>query len=206
MSSLAEPRRPRLVAQNRKLRHLRGIWLRNLSFAPTSLRTADDADLATSTNKLPVLRETGQLHPSRSSESLRKDSVRHDALRPQQKRRTSLSLAHVNPVARQKNLEMLFEGSVGDVFYSLHVDGDAEPVYISEVRERATVRRASIGQQITNLTVPRASTLNSSAWKTVPRLFQDAIPCSFESGHDDRKPRRGLFSSTNQSICDASTL
>ncbi|UZP46359.1 hypothetical protein NXS19_014171 [Fusarium pseudograminearum] len=138
MSSLAEPRRPRLVAQNRKLRHLRGIWLRNLSFAPTSLRTADDADLATSTNKLPVLRETGQLHPSRSSESLRKDSVRHDALRPKQKRRTSLSLAHVNPVARQKNLETLFEGSVGDVFYSLHVDGDAEPVYVSEVRERAT--------------------------------------------------------------------
>lgn len=147
MSSLAEPRRPRLLPQNRKLRHLRGIWLRNLSFAPTSLRTADDADLATSLNRLPVLRETSQLHPSRSSESLRKDNVRHDALRPQQKRRTSLSLAHVNPVTRQKNLESLFEESVGDVFYSLHVDSDAEPVYISEVRERATVRRVSIEKQ-----------------------------------------------------------
>ncbi|KAL9570279.1 hypothetical protein ACKAV7_005582 [Fusarium commune] len=136
MSTLSEPRRPRLLPQNRKLRHLRGIWLRNLSFAPTSLRTADDADLATS--KLQVVKESSQLHPSRSSESLRKDSVRPDALRPVQKRRTSLSLAHVNLVARQKNLETLYEEAVGDVFYSLHVDGDAEPVYISELRERAT--------------------------------------------------------------------
>ncbi|KAF4962813.1 hypothetical protein FSARC_9128 [Fusarium sarcochroum] len=138
MSSLAEPRRPRLLAQNRKLRHLHGIWLRNLSFAPTSLRTADDADLNTSFSKLPVLKESSQLHPSRSSDSLRKDIVRPDALRPPQKRRTSLSLAHVNPVARQKKLETLVEDSVGDVFYSLHLDRDAEPVYVSEVRERAT--------------------------------------------------------------------
>ncbi|KAI6760591.1 hypothetical protein HG530_009451 [Fusarium avenaceum] len=137
MSSLAEPRRPRLLAQNRKLRHLHGIWLRNLSFAPTSLRTADDADLATSWSKLPVLRESNQLHPSKSSESLRKDSKRPD-LRPQQKRRTSLSLAHINPLARQKKLETLLEESAGDVFYSLHVDGNDDPVYVSEVRERAT--------------------------------------------------------------------
>ncbi|KAF4446297.1 hypothetical protein F53441_10047 [Fusarium austroafricanum] len=127
MSTLSEPRRPRLLPQNRKLRHLRGIWLRNLFFAPTSLRTADDADL-----KLPVVKESSQLHPSRSSESLRTESVRPDALRPLQKRRTSLSLAHASPVARQKNLESLYEESVGDVFYSLHVDGDAEPVYVSE--------------------------------------------------------------------------
>ncbi|KAG5663463.1 hypothetical protein KAF25_001399 [Fusarium avenaceum] len=137
MSSLAEPRRPRLLAQNRKLRHLHGIWLRNLSFAPTSLRTADDADLATSWSKLPVLRESNQLHPSKSSESLRKDSKRPD-LRPQQKRRTSLSLAHINPLVRQKKLETLLEESAGDVFYSLHVDGNDDPVYVSEVRERAT--------------------------------------------------------------------
>lgn len=142
MSTLSEPRRPRLLPQNRKLRHLRGIWLRNLSFAPTSLRTADDADLATS--KLQVVKESSQLHPSRSSESLRKGNARPDALRPVQKRRTSLSLAHANLVARQKNLETLYEEAVGDVFYSLHVDADAEPVYISEVRERATVRKLSI--------------------------------------------------------------
>ncbi|KAH7179260.1 UV radiation resistance protein and autophagy-related subunit 14-domain-containing protein [Fusarium flagelliforme] len=171
MSSLAEPRRPRLLAQNRKLRHLRGIWLRNLSFAPTSLRTADDADLATSLNKLPVLRESGQLHPSRSSESLRKDNVRHDALRPQQKRRTSLSLAQVNPVTRQKNLETLFEETVGDVFYSLHVDGDAEPVYISEVRERST----SFNFKFFSLencasAIARCNTLRIRVWARRPKV------------------------------------
>jgi hypothetical protein len=39
---------------------------------------------------------------------------------------------------------MLYEEAMGDVFYSLHVDVDAEPVYISEVRERATVGKLSI--------------------------------------------------------------
>ncbi|PTD01699.1 UV radiation resistance-associated gene protein [Fusarium culmorum] len=195
MSSLAEPRRPRLVAQNRKLRHLRGIWLRNLSFAPTSLRTADDADLATSTNKLPVLRETGQLHPSRSSESLRKDSVRHDALRPQQKRRTSLSLAHVNPVARQKNLETLFEGSVGDVFYSLHVDGDAEPVYISEVRERATLGKLRPGyfkmRFLANSSL--GTTTESRDLDLSPRrINRSAPPQLYRNSHGPKLPPNAL--------------
>lgn len=175
MSSLAEPRRPRLLAQNRKLRHLHGIWLRNLSFAPTSLRTADDADLATSWSKLPVLRESNQLHPSKSSESLRKDSKRPD-LRPQQKRRTSLSLAHINPLARQKKLETLLEESAGDVFYSLHVDGNDDPVYVSEVRERATVRRLFIGSRLRSLTMCRVLTSSSSTSKTVHPQSQDVIP------------------------------
>ncbi|EJP63274.1 endoplasmic Reticulum Oxidoreductin 1 [Beauveria bassiana ARSEF 2860] len=90
------PRRPRLLAQNRKLRHLCGLSLRNLSFAPPTariLRSADDGDLphgsnkkkpttttTTTTNttqKLPVLQETSSdvapgaaLHPSRSSDHL----------------------------------------------------------------------------------------------------------------------------------------
>lgn len=50
-------------------------------------------------------------------------------------------MAHANPVARQKKLETLIEESVGDVFYSLHVEGETEPVYVSEVREKAAVRR-----------------------------------------------------------------
>ncbi|KAF1737880.1 UV radiation resistance-associated protein [Beauveria bassiana] len=90
------PRRPRLLAQNRKLRHLCGLSLRNLSFAPPTariLRSADDGDLPHGSNKkkpttttttttnttqqLPVLQETSSdvapgaaLHPSRSSDHL----------------------------------------------------------------------------------------------------------------------------------------
>lgn len=144
MSSLAESRRPRLLAQNRKLRHLRGVWLRNLSFAPTNLRTTDDVDVNRSPKKLQVLRESSQLHPSRSSENLRNTSLLPDPVRPQNVRRTSLSLAHANPVARQKKLEALVEDAVGDVFYTLHVNGCADPVYVSEVREKSAVSKYSI--------------------------------------------------------------
>ncbi|RSL94269.1 hypothetical protein CDV31_014399 [Fusarium ambrosium] len=170
MSSLAEPRRPRLLARNRKLRHLRGVWLRNLSFAPTSLRTADDADLNTSPKKLPVVRETSQLHPSRSSESLRKDGTRADALRPQQKRRTSLSLAHANPVARQKKLETLIEESVGDVFYSLHIEGETDPVYISEVREKAAnFNFRFFSLENSDSTISRSCALTVRVWVRRPK-------------------------------------
>ncbi|KAK8142706.1 hypothetical protein G3M48_008361 [Beauveria asiatica] len=90
------PRRPRLLAQNRKLRHLCGLSLRNLSFAPPAariLRSADDGDLphgsnkkrptttttttTTTTQQLAVLQESSSdvapgaaLHPSRSSDHL----------------------------------------------------------------------------------------------------------------------------------------
>ncbi|TWU76238.1 hypothetical protein ED733_004698 [Metarhizium rileyi] len=139
MSTLSEPRRPRLLPHNRKLRHLKGLSLRNLSFAPASLHTADDAAILGSPSKLGMLRETrGHLHSSRSSDSLRRDSLRLEQRRPPaQARRTSLSLAHANPSTRQKKLEALVEDSVGDVFFSLHVAESEEPVYISEVRNRS---------------------------------------------------------------------
>lgn len=173
MSSLAEPRRPRLLAQNRKLRHLRGVWLRNLSFAPATLRTTDDADINRSPKKLQVLRESGQLHPSRSSENLRNDSLRSESLRPQIARRTSLSMAHANPVARQKKLETLVEEAVGDVFYSLHVGGCADPVYVSEVRERSAVSRHATPCVESESNVSRTSTFSFSVWVTASRRFRD---------------------------------
>lgn len=153
MSTLSEPRRPRLLAQNRKLRHLKGLSLRNLSFAPAHLRTADDAALVggrspqNQRTKLEALRETAPLQHSRSSDSLRRDSLRaaggssSDVLRPQRPRRTSLSLGstHASPGSRQKTLEELVDGVVGDVFFTLHVQGEDEPVYISEVRHRSAV-------------------------------------------------------------------
>ncbi|KAH7313577.1 UV radiation resistance protein and autophagy-related subunit 14-domain-containing protein [Stachybotrys elegans] len=140
MSSMSEPRRPRLLPQNRKLRHLKGLSLRNLSFdPPTHLRTSDDTSLLNkSPGKLRVLQESSHLHASRSSESLRKDSLRPDTLKKQRSRRTSLNFAHANPTQRQKKIEDLVDAVVGDVFFTLHVSGEDEPVYISEVREKST--------------------------------------------------------------------
>jgi hypothetical protein len=147
MPTLSEPRRPRLLPQNRKLRHLKGLWLRNLSFEPpTHLRTSDDASLNKSPNKLEALRESGQLHSSRSSDSLRKDARRPDTLK--RARRTSLSFAHGNPATRQKNLEILVDNNVGDVFFSLHANNDDDPVYISEVREKSAVRNHTFAVEL----------------------------------------------------------
>ncbi|KAL6863852.1 hypothetical protein J3F83DRAFT_743685 [Trichoderma novae-zelandiae] len=133
MSSLSEHRRPRLLPQNRKLRHLKGLSLRNLSFAPVQLRTADDAALHRSPNKL---MQSGQLHGSRSSDNLRQDS-RADLARAQPPRRTSLSTLSTSPAQRQRRLKELLDDTLGDVFFSLHVAGIDGPVYVSEVRERS---------------------------------------------------------------------
>lgn len=176
MSSLSESRRPRLLPQNRKLRHLRGVSLRNLSFAHAHLRATDDAALLGSSGstgrtgaqqqraKLEALRESGSLHHSRSSGSLRTDTLRpsvSDGLRPtsstqvqlqqgsasssssspNRARRTSLSLStQSTPGSRQRKLEELVDASVADVFFTLHVNGESDPVYISEVGERSAVR------------------------------------------------------------------
>ena len=153
--SVSEPRRPRLLAQNRKLRHLKGVSLRNLCFAPPARRAADDAavDVAAdrSSRRLDLLREAGQLHPSRSSDSLnvgkrpsqppltQQQQQQQREQQEQQPRRASLGWAHASPTSRQRRLEGLVESAVGDVFVSLHAHSDTDPVYISEVRQRSAV-------------------------------------------------------------------
>lgn len=126
-----ESTRPLLLPQNRKLRHLRGIYLRNLSFARPRGRTIDDAAINKSPGKLESLRETQQLHHALSTENLRQS--------PRERRR-STNLSNAAPFTRQKRLEFAVENRVADAFFSLHCDGEEDPIYISEVAERATVR------------------------------------------------------------------
>ncbi len=125
-----ESRRPLLLPQNRKLRHLRGIALRNLAFSRPRGRTIDDAALNKSPAKLESLRNTPRLHHALSSE----------ALRPPTPRRRSTNLANASPATRQKQFEETFDSRLADAFFSLHVEGQEDPIYISEVEERATVR------------------------------------------------------------------
>lgn len=126
-----ESTRPLLLPQNRKIRHLRGIYLRNLSFVRPRGRTIDDAAINKSPGKLEALQETQHLHHARSNESLRQS--------PRERRR-STNLSNVSPFTRQKRLEFAVENRVADAFFTLHSDGDEDPIYISEVAERATVR------------------------------------------------------------------
>lgn len=128
----ADSPRPLLLPQNRKLRHLRAIFLRNLIFTRPRGRTIDDAALNKSPAKLEALRDTPQLHHAHSSE----------ALRPPAGRRRSTNLANSNPLTRQKRIEYNYDTKLADAFFTLHIDENDDPIYISEVAERATVRTA----------------------------------------------------------------
>ncbi|KAI0473942.1 UV radiation resistance protein and autophagy-related subunit 14-domain-containing protein [Xylariaceae sp. FL0804] len=127
-----------MLPQNRRLRHLQGLYLRNLSFARPHGRASDDldADLTSTTNPANKLLDgqQHQLHHARSSESLRP--------RPNARRR-STTLANATPVTRQRQLEYTVESRAADVFFSLHCTGgknqtgEEDPVYISEMVERS---------------------------------------------------------------------
>ncbi|KAL9578925.1 MAG: hypothetical protein Q9212_005404 [Teloschistes hypoglaucus] len=148
--------------QNRKLRHLEGITLRNLSFAqpstPKQSKTNDD-DLLPSTlrtpTKLLALREK-KLEHSRSSSDLhttsnveRPSSSREEQgvldkgakpSRPQfgnRRRRSTLNWANAPPQVRQKKLEDVAGARLADTWFSLHCEGISEPIYVSEIVGKA---------------------------------------------------------------------
>lgn len=133
---MAETTRPLLLPQNRRIRHLRGICLRNLSFdrSPRG-RTADDSAVKHSPDKVASLREHAGLHHSASTESLRP--------RPATARRRSTNLGSASPVTRQKRLELTIDSRVADSFFTLHAEDEEEPLYISETVERSVVRMRS---------------------------------------------------------------
>ena len=142
--------------QNRKLRHLQGITIRNLTLAPTPSRprgkTIDD-DAVPSTLKSPTkalaLRESRGLAHSRSSSDLKgrhgNDENAHHLSpeKPQRpgisgglRRRSTLEWTGATPLVRQKKLEDIADTRMADTFFTIHVDGQEDPVYISEVAEK----------------------------------------------------------------------
>lgn len=161
--------------QNRKLRHLHGLSLRNLTFPDTSWKSGtstDDEGLLQSwqsPTKLRALQENPKLEHSHSSTDLpmRSGSVNSQTMqsglladskafdpqdnkprsstpkRPQAgklRRRSTLNWAGASPEVRQKKLEDVMGARMGDTFLSIHVDIEEEPIYISEVVDRAMVR------------------------------------------------------------------
>ncbi|KAI1809650.1 putative UV radiation resistance protein [Poronia punctata] len=118
-----------MLSQNRRLRHLHGIYLRNLSFTKPHGRATDDLDADLLSAKSPEVEARPNLHHARSSESLRPRTYA---------RRRSTTLANATPVTRQKQLEYAVESRAADVFFSLHCEGEEEPIYISEIAQRST--------------------------------------------------------------------
>ncbi|CAL8574165.1 hypothetical protein XPA_000135 [Xanthoria parietina] len=155
--------RPWLLPSNRKIRHLEGISLRNLSLSRPSAqvqqsKTADDEALPTSLitpTKALSLRER-KLEHSRSSNDLRtppksrkilnssnaNDRLSTDAgkVRPVKgkiRRRSTLDWTSAPPQVRQKKLEDAASSRLADTWFSLHCQGTNEPVYVSEMVEKA---------------------------------------------------------------------
>jgi len=122
----SEPSRPLLLPQNRKLRHLQGIYLRNLTLSRPRGKTIDDAALNKTPQKLEALREP-QLHHAQSSGDLR----------PPKLRRRSTNWSGASPDLRQKKLENVIDSRTADTFFTLHTKGQEDPIYISEVVEKA---------------------------------------------------------------------
>lgn len=140
---MTEPSRPFLLAQNRKLRHLQGVFLRNLSFDRVvhGSKATDDSAVKHSPGKVESLRQNAQLHHSASSEDLLAAAATRPAAGG---RRRSTNLSSAMPFVRQRHAEASIERRVADVFFSLHVGGEDEPVYVSEKGERAVVRAQAV--------------------------------------------------------------
>ncbi|KAL6711463.1 hypothetical protein ACN47E_004397 [Coniothyrium glycines] len=154
--------RPWLLPYNRKLRHLQGITIRNLTLTPDPRRsrtkTIDDEGLPSalkSPTKALAQRESKSLAHSRSSSDLQssEDATRRSGasrrepalptkpVRPSfgkgLRRRTTMEWTNASPLTRQKRLEDITAGRMADTFFTLHVPDQKEPVYISEVSAKA---------------------------------------------------------------------
>ncbi|KUJ24379.1 uncharacterized protein LY89DRAFT_20083 [Mollisia scopiformis] len=114
---------PLLLPQNRKLRHLQGLYIRNLTLSRPRGHTTDDTALL----PIPKSLEHHGLHHAHSSSDLLSSS------RPGGLRRRSTNLT---PGVRQRRLENVIEERMVDAFFSLHVG--EQVVYVSEVVERVT--------------------------------------------------------------------
>ncbi|KAJ5745951.1 hypothetical protein N7520_011133 [Penicillium odoratum] len=138
------------MLQNRKLRHLHGISVRNLVVTPPRNRvrgkTIDDDDIPnalTSPSKILAQNDSRPLHPSRSVTELHSRANQQSNAEPkpdkrESRRRSLLPWNDPNPRTRQVSLEDITKSRMADTWVSIHCDGVHEPVYISEVVNKAT--------------------------------------------------------------------
>lgn len=148
---------PRFILQNRKLRHLQGLSIRNLSIAPPTRargKTIDDDDIPYSLKtpvKLASQAQNRSVTQSRSYTDLKSispkvqpvdgDQGQHDKqLRESRRirRRSTLPWSGGNLETRQTKLEDIARSRMADAWFSIHCDGIDGPVYISEIVERTT--------------------------------------------------------------------
>ncbi|CAK7562561.1 MAG: hypothetical protein SEPTF4163_000409 [Sporothrix epigloea] len=134
MSFHAAPQPPFLLPQNRKLRHLRGIYLRNLTFCQEEKSDSVHSSAALTS---PISEEESSKVPQRPPRSKTRDVPR--AINGSATRHRSTTLSGATALARQRILEEALDSSTADAFFSLHARDPSihKPLYVSEVCERA---------------------------------------------------------------------
>ncbi|PHH61453.1 hypothetical protein CDD81_361 [Ophiocordyceps australis] len=176
MSTLSEPRRPRLLAQNRRLRHLKGLSLRNLVLGPETDEGMAGGKLSTRTDNGSHEHDAGTCSISAinndSIPSSTASALSHgDSSGKQPKLRTS-SLGS-SSATKSRQLDALVNSSLADVFFSLHAapaaDPDPDPIYVSELIPRS----ANFNFQFFNLTdceasISRRSLVTVRIWARSP--------------------------------------
>jgi UV radiation resistance-associated gene protein len=152
------------MTQNRRLRHLQGISVRNLNVVSTPghrrRKTTTDEDVAYTLkppSKLLAQNEATSLHQTRSFTNLksprqgdelfvqkRPSSHHHKSAqangRPnfgKIRRRSTLHWTGATPETRQRKLEEVARERMAEAWFSLHATDLPEPVYVSEVMEKS---------------------------------------------------------------------
>ena len=147
--------------QNRRLRHLQGVSVRNLALCQPLLRargkTIDDESLPHALKtpaKVLAQRENPRLEHSRSSDDLKSSAAKLYGLartedskdevplkiRPSSsglRRRSTLNWTNAPPRVRQTKLEDVARDRMADTWFSIHCSTTQEPIYVSEVIEKA---------------------------------------------------------------------
>ena len=149
------------ITQNRKLRHLQGISVRNLALSrPLSRvrgKTIDDESLPHALKtpaKVLAQRENPKLEHSRSSNDLKSFPLKVNGVsqtehsesdvpvkrRPSAsklRRRSTLNWTNAPPRVRQTRLEDVARDRMADTWFSIHCSNTPEPIYVSEVIAKA---------------------------------------------------------------------
>ncbi|TIA39565.1 hypothetical protein D6C78_03181 [Aureobasidium pullulans] len=153
----ARRERPWLIPSNRKIRHLQAITLRNLALSHESNRprrgTIDDEGLPAtkkSPAKMLALRDAHNMNHSKSSDDLRPIHETNISLSPtptkprtpprpsfaKLRRRSTLEWAASTSQQRQRRLQDVSAQRMADLFYSIHIPNQQDPIYVSEVAEK----------------------------------------------------------------------
>ncbi|KHJ31156.1 putative uv radiation resistance protein [Erysiphe necator] len=120
-----DPPRPLLLPQNRKIRHLQGIYVRNLTLPPLDDCITNDISLSSGLRSRSL-----QVHkpPLQRSNSFQDDELR-------ELQRYNTNRVGASSGLRRKTLDQVMASNSADTFVTLHCASQIDPIYISEIIE-----------------------------------------------------------------------